>query len=83
VTTMSNKLSTRKKRSPNTEKKTAIDPSKALTKKLDILIAITLAREGFQREEVAKVLGVSYKTVERMFAGNWNKIGKTSNETEN
>lgn len=45
-----------------------------VNKKLDLLIAIMLAKNGMTREEIAEILGVSYKTIERMFAGKFNKI---------
>jgi transposase len=37
-----------------------------INNKLERLIAIILAKTGLSRKEVAKVLGVSEKTVERM-----------------
>lgn len=45
-----------------------------IVKKLDLLIAIFLAKNGMNREEIAEILGMSYKTIERMFAGKFNKI---------
>jgi DNA-binding transcriptional regulator LsrR (DeoR family) len=37
-----------------------------IAKKLDILIVTQLAKSGLTRKEVADVLGVSEKTIERM-----------------
>jgi len=37
-----------------------------IAKKLDILIVAQLAKSGLTRKEVADVLGVSEKTIERM-----------------
>jgi DNA-binding transcriptional regulator LsrR (DeoR family) len=37
-----------------------------IAKKLDILIVIQLAKSGLTRKEVADVLGVSEKTIQRM-----------------
>lgn len=37
-----------------------------LNKKLDMIIVILLAKSGFTRKEVADVLKVSEKTIERM-----------------
>jgi len=38
----------------------------AIQKKLDILIVVQLAKAGLTKKEVADVLGVSGKTIERM-----------------
>ena len=37
-----------------------------MLKKLDILVVVQLAKSGFTLKEVAKVLGVSEDTIERM-----------------
>lgn len=58
------------------------DPHGDLIKRLDLLVAILLAQRGFQRNEVAKILDVSEKTVERMFSGKWNKIQRINDERE-
>jgi hypothetical protein len=42
------------------------DKLEKINKKLDILIAIELAKSGLPRKEVAAVLDVSEKTIERM-----------------
>jgi len=55
------------------------DPYEAINKKLNMIVALLLAKSGFQRKEVAKILDVSEKTLGRMFAGNWNKIKKDEN----
>lgn len=45
------------------------DPNKKLNeiqKRLDVLVVVQLAKSGLTRKEVADVLGVSEKTIERM-----------------
>ena len=37
-----------------------------LAKRLDIVIVILLAKSGLTRKEIADVLGISEKTIERM-----------------
>ena len=49
---------------------------KELTKKLDMLIAIELAKAGLSRAEVAEALDTSEKSIERMFP--FNKIKKST-----
>lgn len=55
------------------------DPYADINRRLDMLIAIQLANRGFEKKEVAKILGVSEKTIQRMFAGNWNRIQRGEN----
>lgn len=43
-------------------------------RKLDMMVAILLAQSGLTREEIADILDVSYKTIERMFKGKFNRI---------
>lgn len=50
------------------------DPYADINRRLDMLIAIQLANRGFQRKEVAKILGVDEKTIWRMFHGKWNTL---------
>jgi DNA-binding NarL/FixJ family response regulator len=45
-----------------------------LSKRLDLIAATLLAVSGLTRKEIAQVLNVSEKTIERMFSGNLNKI---------
>jgi predicted transcriptional regulator len=52
----------------------SVDPYADINRRLDILIAIQLANKGLEKGEIAKILGVSTKTVQRMFAGKWSKI---------
>ena len=37
-----------------------------IAKRLDMIVVILLARSGLKRKEIADILGVSEKTVERM-----------------
>lgn len=37
-----------------------------IIKRLDMLLVILLAKSGFKRKEIAEILGVSEKTIERM-----------------
>jgi DNA-binding NarL/FixJ family response regulator len=45
-----------------------------LSKRLDLIAATLLAVSGLTRKEIAQILNVSEKTIERMFSGNLNKI---------
>lgn len=54
--------------------KTSKSNSTSVEKKLDIITAILLTRGGLNRKDVAETLGVSEKTIERMFHGKFNKI---------
>lgn len=56
------------------------DPYADINKRLDTLIAIQLTSRGFEKNEIAKALGVSEKTIERMFAGKWNKLQRINDE---
>ncbi len=58
----------------------SVDPYADINRRLDMLIAIQLVAKGFERKEVAKILRVSEKTIQRMFAGKWNKIQSVNNE---
>jgi DNA-binding transcriptional regulator LsrR (DeoR family) len=46
--------------------KTANNKLDEVLKKLDILVVVQLANSGLTRKEIAVVLGVSEKTIERM-----------------
>lgn len=59
--------------------KTEISNGDHVEEKLDMLIAILLAQSGLTREEIAEILDVSYKTVERMFKGKFNRIQSDPN----
>lgn len=37
-----------------------------IAKRLDIIVVILLARSGVNRKEIADILGISEKTIERM-----------------
>lgn len=52
------------------------DPFADVNKRLDLLIAIHLANKGFEKKEISKILDVSDKTVQTMFAGKWTKLQK-------
>jgi DNA-binding NarL/FixJ family response regulator len=56
------------------------DPYADINRRLDMLIAIQLASTGFEKKEIAKILGISEKTIQRMFAGKWKKIQASNNE---
>lgn len=45
-----------------------------MSKRLDLIAATLLAQSGLTRNQIAEVLDVSEKTIERMFSGNLNKI---------
>jgi DNA-binding NarL/FixJ family response regulator len=45
-----------------------------LSKRLDLIAATLLAVSGLRTKEIAQVLKVSEKTIERMFSGNLNKV---------
>mgnify|MGYP001608478813 CR=1 FL=1 len=45
-----------------------------VNKKLDLIIAILLAKSGMTRKEIGEILGISDTTVKRMFAGKFEKI---------
>jgi len=49
-------------------------------KKLDLIIAILLAKSGMTRVEIGEILGISDTTVKRMFSGKFEKI---KNENKN
>lgn len=57
------------------------DPYADINRRLDTLIAIQLAHTGFEKKEIAKILKVSEKAIQRMFAGNWNKIQPNQKKT--
>ena len=48
-----------------------------LERKMDMIAAILLARSGVTRKDVAEILGISEKTIERMFKGKFNRIGES------
>ena len=45
-----------------------------ISKKLDIIITILLAKSGVQQREIAKMLGMSTKTIVKMFGKNYERI---------
>ena len=47
---------------------------KAISDKLDKITIILLAQAGLTRKEIASILDISEKTVQRMFAGHFNKM---------
>lgn len=47
---------------------------KEISRRLDLIAATLLALSGLTRKQIAQILGVSEKTIERMFSGNLNKI---------
>lgn len=50
-----------------------------IAKRLDTIIVILLARYGLRRNEIAKILDVSEKTIERLLAGNLTQIKPSRN----
>jgi transposase len=46
----------------------------SFAKRLDLIAATLLAMSGLKEKEIAEILGVSGKTVQRMFSGNLEKI---------
>lgn len=56
------------------------DKTEQTSKQLDLIAAILLAQSGLTRKEIAEVLDVSEKTIERMFSGNLNKLGRIKDE---
>ena len=48
-----------------------------LERRLDMIAAILLARGGITRKDVAEILGISEKTIERMFKGKFNRISES------
>lgn len=51
-----------------------------LSKRLDLIAATLLALSGLKRKEIAQVLDVSEKTIERMFSGHLNRIRSIRHE---
>jgi transposase len=51
-----------------------------LNKKLDIIVVALLAKSGLTRKEIAKALGVSEKTIERLIPVSKIKGTKTKKE---
>jgi DNA-binding NarL/FixJ family response regulator len=45
-----------------------------LAKRVDLIAATLLAISGLKKKEIAEVLDVSEKTVQRMFVGNLDKM---------
>jgi len=54
--------------------------TEGMAKRLDLIAATLLAQSGLKRPEIAEILGVSEKTVERMFSGKLGKIKSTRND---
>ncbi len=52
---------------------------KIISDKLDMMTIILLAQSGLKRKEIAKIFDISEKTIERMFSGHFNKIGRNNN----
>ena len=50
------------------------DNIEPITKKLDLIIIILLARSGFSQKEIAKVLGISTKKIWEIFGSTFSKI---------
>ncbi|NWG37055.1 MAG: helix-turn-helix domain-containing protein [Nitrososphaera sp.] len=53
-----------------------------ISKRLDMIIVLMLADRGLTQSEIAKILGVSSKTIERLFASSFNKIQRNKNDKE-
>lgn len=53
-----------------------------IVKRLDLISAILLAQSGFKRIEIAKILSVSDKTIERMFVGNFKNFLRKNQSQE-
>lgn len=65
------------KQNLNTQNKQINKRLGKIVKQLDLLVVILLAQSGLKRPEIAKILGVSVKTVERMIPlRNLTKKGK-------
>jgi DNA-binding transcriptional regulator LsrR (DeoR family) len=54
--------------------KTQNDKEAETSRRLDLIAATLLAQSGLTRTQIAQIMGVSEKTIERMFSGNLNKI---------
>ena len=46
-----------------------------ITKKLDLLIIIALAKQGVSQNDIAKIVGMSTKTIVKIFGKNYEKLG--------
>lgn len=55
------------------------DKAEDLLRRLDLIAATLLAMSGLTRKQIAEVLDVSEKTVERMFSGNLNRVKSIQN----
>jgi len=51
-----------------------------ISKKLDIIITILLAKSGISQQEIAKMLGISNKTIQKFFGKNYQKLQDGKNE---
>jgi len=56
------------------KRKSESGKSEELSKRLDLIAETLLAMAGLTEEEIAQIFGVSEKTIERLFAGNLNKV---------
>ena len=51
-----------------------------ISKKLDLLIIVSLAKSGIKQQEIAKIVGMSTKTIVKIFGKNYEKIQEKGNE---
>jgi len=56
------------------------DKFKEVLKRLDVIIVIMLAKSGVSQREIAKILGMSTKTIVKIFGKNYEKIQSKDNE---
>lgn len=54
--------------------KSANSSNEEIRKRLDLIAATLLAMSGLTEKQIAEVLDVSEKTIERMFSGNLNRV---------
>lgn len=47
---------------------------KEISKKLDLLLIILLAKSGLSQRDISKILGISSKTIWKMFGTSYEKI---------
>ena len=45
-----------------------------ITKKLDLILIILLAKSGFTQREIAKIMGISTKTIWKLFGKSYDKF---------
>ena len=56
------------------EENSSKDTYSEISKKLDILIALLLTKEGFRQGEIAKILHLRKSSIQKMFVNKWNTI---------